>query len=411
MTVSSTGIATPSIDARVMGPMGFRPDISRVPVFGLGCAGGVTGLSIAARLAEARPGSTVLLVVIELCTLAFRMDTLTKANVVASALFGDGAAACVLRTGGQGLARIAASGEHTWPDTLDIMGWNVDPLGFGVVFAQAIPPFARQNVGPAVTEILERSASCDGDVDRFVCHPGGSKVIEALETALGLPAGSLDHEREVLESHGNMSAPTVLFVLERVIADGLPELSRRQRHGAGLFHQLRGFGESRVTLGFAVLLFVTLQRGGELLIARRNTRRLMARGAVEVASGHYPLIVLLHASWLVGSVVARLEQAGASRAGSRPSRPCRRAGSGFWSPSASAGRPASSSCPARRRFAAAPTGSCRIPITGWWRARWRCLPLAFGLPVWALTFSILNAAVLAIRIRAENRAWAEHSLI
>ena len=233
VTVSSTGIATPSIDARVMGPMGFRPDISRVPVFGLGCAGGVTGLSIAARLAEARPGSTVLLVVIELCTLAFRMDTLTKANVVASALFGDGAAACVVRTGGQGLARIAASGEHTWPDTLDIMGWNVDPLGFGVVFAQAIPPFARQNVGPAVTEILERSHHATESVDRFVCHPGGSKVIEALETALDLPVGSLDHEREVLESHGNMSAPTVLFVLERVIADGLPELCVVNAMGPG----------------------------------------------------------------------------------------------------------------------------------------------------------------------------------
>jgi alkylresorcinol/alkylpyrone synthase len=233
VTVSSTGIATPSIDARVMGPMGFRSDVSRVPVFGLGCAGGVTGLSIAARLAEARPGTTVLLVVIELCTLAFRMDELTKANVVASALFGDGAAACVLKAGDEGLARIAAAGEHTWPDTLDIMGWNVDPLGFGVVFAQAIPPFARQNVGPAVTEILGRSDLAIEDVDRFVCHPGGAKVIVALETALGLDAGSLDHEREVLESHGNMSAPTVLFVLERVIADGLPDLSVVNAMGPG----------------------------------------------------------------------------------------------------------------------------------------------------------------------------------
>ncbi|KAB0266506.1 type III polyketide synthase [Microvirga brassicacearum] len=233
VTVSSTGIATPSLDARVMGRMGFRPDVSRVPVFGLGCAGGVTGLSIAARLATARPGTNVLLVVVELCTLAFRMDELTKANVVASALFGDGAAACILRAGEGGLARIDGAGEYTWPDTLDIMGWNVDPQGFGVVFAQAIPPFAKENVGPAITAILARSGRRLSDIDRFVCHPGGRKVIMALESALRLDAGSLDHERDVLDSHGNMSAPTVLFVLERVIASGLPELSAVNAMGPG----------------------------------------------------------------------------------------------------------------------------------------------------------------------------------
>ncbi|WP_210496487.1 type III polyketide synthase [Microvirga antarctica] len=238
VTVSSTGIATPSIDARVMGRMGFRQDVSRVPVFGLGCAGGVTGLSIAARLAEARPGTIVLLVVIELCTLAFRMDTLSKANVVASALFGDGAAACCLtagpgRTQAVGLAQVTAAGEHTWPDTLDIMGWNVDPLGFGVVFAQAIPPFAREHVGPAVAAILGRSGLTIGEIDRFVCHPGGSKVITALESALDLAPGTLDHERAVLETHGNMSAPTVLFVLERVIADGLPSRAVVNAMGPG----------------------------------------------------------------------------------------------------------------------------------------------------------------------------------
>jgi alkylresorcinol/alkylpyrone synthase len=131
------------------------------------------------------------------------------------------------------LARVAAAGEHTWPDTLDIMGWNVDPLGFGVVFAQAIPPFAREHVGPAITAILARSGHRIAEIDRFVCHPGGSKVITALESALGITVGSLTHEREVLESHGNMSAPTVLFVLERVIADGLPDLSVLNAMGPG----------------------------------------------------------------------------------------------------------------------------------------------------------------------------------
>jgi alkylresorcinol/alkylpyrone synthase len=223
VTVSSTGIATPSLEARAHREMGFRADVSRIPVFGLGCAGGVSGLSIAARLAEARPGAVVLFVTVELCTLAFRLDKLTKANIVATALFGDGAAACVLRAGGEpGLATVEGAGEHTWPETLDIMGWNVDPEGFDVVFQRAIPPFAEKHLGPAVREILGRGGLTPDDVDRFVCHPGGAKVIEALEKTLALPTGALDHERAVLAEYGNMSAPTALFVLERVLAEAAP---------------------------------------------------------------------------------------------------------------------------------------------------------------------------------------------
>lgn len=221
VTVSSTGIATPSLEARAAGRLGFRADIARVPVFGLGCAGGVSGLSLAARLAEARPGSTVLLVVVEVCTLAFRLDVLTKANIVATALFGDGAAACVLRSETSGLATIEASGQHQWPDTLGIMGWDVDPEGFGVIFDRAIPPFAEANLAPAVAAILASSGLRLADIDRFVCHPGGAKVITALERALELEQGTLHDEREVLADCGNMSAPTVLFVLERAMARGL----------------------------------------------------------------------------------------------------------------------------------------------------------------------------------------------
>ncbi|PTE15797.1 type III polyketide synthase, partial [Cereibacter changlensis JA139] len=150
VTVSSTGVATPSIDARVADAMGFRSDVERAPVFGLGCAGGVTGLSLASRLAQSRPGSAVLVVAVELCSLSFRLDKLTKENIVATALFADGAAACVLRSGEGGLARVEMSGQHTWPDTLDIMGWSVDATGLGVIFDRAIPPFAEANVAPAI---------------------------------------------------------------------------------------------------------------------------------------------------------------------------------------------------------------------------------------------------------------------
>jgi len=161
-------------------------------------------------------------VVIELCTLASRPDSLTKSNIVATALFGDGAAACVLRAGDGGLAEIEGAGEYTWPDTLDLMGWDVDPQGFGVIFARAIPPFAEANLGAAVTNLLRVQGLCLGDVNRFVCHPGGVKVILALERALSLREGALDHERDVLSRYGNMSAPTVFFVLERVLEAGLP---------------------------------------------------------------------------------------------------------------------------------------------------------------------------------------------
>ena len=225
VTVCSTGIATPTLEARVAGQLGFRADVSRVPVFGLGCAGGVSGLSIASRLAQARPGTNVLLVALELCTLAVRHDELTKANIVAASLFGDGAAAAILRAGDGGATQIEASGEKQWPDTLEIMGWSVDPEGFGVIFQRTIPDFVRENMRPAIAEILSRMELSTHDIDRFVCHPGGAKVIAALERALSLDQGTLDHEREIIADYGNMSAPTVLFVLERARAQGLPPRS------------------------------------------------------------------------------------------------------------------------------------------------------------------------------------------
>jgi alkylresorcinol/alkylpyrone synthase len=233
VTVSSTGIATPSLEARAAGRMGFRADIERVPVFGLGCAGGVSGLALASQMARARPGSLVLLVAIELCTLAFRLDELTKANIVATALFGDGAGACVLRSGGTGIADVEMSGQHMWPDTLDIMGWSVDPQGFGVIFDRAIPPFAEERMAPAITGILGRAGLKLADIDRFACHPGGTKVVNALERALNLCRGTLDVERAILADYGNMSAPTALFVLERHIRAGLPSRTLLTAMGPG----------------------------------------------------------------------------------------------------------------------------------------------------------------------------------
>jgi alkylresorcinol/alkylpyrone synthase len=193
-----------------------------VPLFGLGCAGGVSGLATAARLASAEPGSRWLFVTVETCSISIRLDSDDPAAVVATALFGDGAAAAVVGVG-NGLAKIAGSGEKLWLDTQRIMGWDIEDPGLAVVFDRAIPPFIESELATAIEQILLGLELQRSDVGRFCCHPGGVKVIDAIETALELPHGELDLERDVLRDFGNMSAPTVLFVLERLIERGLPE--------------------------------------------------------------------------------------------------------------------------------------------------------------------------------------------
>ena len=233
VTVSTTGIATPSLEARVAGRMDFRADAERVPIFGLGCAGGVSGLATAARLAAEREGKTVLFVTVELCSTSIRLDKLSKANIVATALFGDGAAAAVLRSGGSGVASVEGGGEILWPETLGIMGWDVEDPGLGVIFDRAIPPFVEDNMDHAVGQILAKLGVERTGIDRFTCHPGGAKVVAALERSLRLGDGALDHERAVLRDYGNMSAPTVLFVLERLLAEGMPERTMLLALGPG----------------------------------------------------------------------------------------------------------------------------------------------------------------------------------
>jgi alkylresorcinol/alkylpyrone synthase len=222
VTVSSTGIATPSLEARVFTEMGFRPGVLRVPVFGRGCGGGVAGLALGTRLARAEPGEIVLVVAVETNTLAFRGDRGKKADVISSALFGDGAAACVLRQELNGqiqdALRIGVGAEHTWPNTLDIMGWTVDPAGLGVVLARSLPRFLEQRLAAPARRFVETARLV---APHFICHPGGAKVLDAVESAIRLQTGSLRDERAVLRGHGNMSAPSVLFVLERALKRGI----------------------------------------------------------------------------------------------------------------------------------------------------------------------------------------------
>ena len=233
VSVSTTGIATPSLEARVADRVGFRDDIRRVPVFGLGCAGGVNGLATASRLAAADPGTNWLFVTVETCSISIRLDSDDPAAVVATALFGDGAAAAVVTAGEHSLARITGSAEQLFPDTLRIMGWDVEDPGLAVVFDRAIPPFIEKHLAPTVDAMCARMGVAREDIDRLCCHPGGVKVIDAIETALNLNQGELNLEREVLNDHGNMSAPTVMFVLDRLLKQGLPDRVLMTAFGPG----------------------------------------------------------------------------------------------------------------------------------------------------------------------------------
>ena len=170
------------------------------------------------------------MVVIELCTLACRIDRGSKADVVSSALFGDGAAAAELRAGpSDAKVRIGAAAEHTWPRTLDIMGWMIDPVGFRVILSRSLPRFVEQKLAAPVRRFIKAAQL---QAPQLICHPGAAKVLDAIEVALELQQGTLRAEREILRGYGNMSAPTVLFVLERMLqracAVRRPARSRRR---------------------------------------------------------------------------------------------------------------------------------------------------------------------------------------
>jgi alkylresorcinol/alkylpyrone synthase len=221
--ISSTGIATPSVDARLANLLGCRPEVRRTPIWGLGCAGGAGGLARAREFAIAAPGSRVLLVALELCSLTFQRHDLSTRNLVAASLFADGAAAALVttRNGAQapGLELVGSS-STLWPDTLDVMGWDVDGEGLHVIFSRDIPTLVRERLRASLEGFLAGQGLAVESLGHLVAHPGGAKVLRALEEALALGPEALRHAREVLRACGNMSAPTCLFVLERFLVAG-----------------------------------------------------------------------------------------------------------------------------------------------------------------------------------------------
>ena len=222
-----TGIAVPSLDALLFHRVEFRPDTERLPIFGFGCGGGVGGLSQAARLARSMPGANVLFMTVELCSLCLRIDDPSIEMFVSAALFGDGAVAVVLRKEPEGTealspgrARVVAAGGHLWRDTERILGWDMKHDGFGVVLSPRLPFLMRDNLGDALNGFLRKHDLSIGDLDGYLFHPGGRKVLETAQSVLGLTNHDLRHSWRIFREYGNMSSATVLFIMKEAMETG-----------------------------------------------------------------------------------------------------------------------------------------------------------------------------------------------
>ncbi len=221
--VTVTGVATPSIDARIATRVGLRRDVKRTPIFGLGCVAGAAGIARAADYLRGHPGGIVALLSVELCTLTLQRRDLSVSNLIASALFGDGAAAVIL-TGsdvpGDG-PQVVASRSVLYPDTEHVMGWNVTSEGFRVVLSGDVPRIAL-GIRPDVDEFLAEHGLVLDDIESFVCHPGGPRVLEAFEQAFDRPRDAFALTWQSLSRVGNLSSASVLLVLGDTIAERRP---------------------------------------------------------------------------------------------------------------------------------------------------------------------------------------------
>ncbi len=234
--VSVTGVASPSLDARLINRMGLRPDLKRTPIFGLGCVGGAVGLTRAADYVLAYPEQIAVLLSVEVCSLTFRKDDLSTVNLIATGLFADGAVAAIV-AGRDCLAdgpEIVSQRSVFYPGTEDIMGWDISEKGFRVVLSRKLPELIKCRLGADVDSFLAENGLTRRDIGSWVIHPGGPKVLEAVEAALGLGEGELRLSWECLERCGNLSSGSVLSVLEEVMM--------RHRPAAGMMGLVAAMG-------------------------------------------------------------------------------------------------------------------------------------------------------------------------
>jgi alkylresorcinol/alkylpyrone synthase len=219
VTTTVTGVAVPSLDARIAGRLGLRPDVRRVPIFGLGCAAGAAGVARLHDYLRGAPDDVAVLVSVELCSLMFPACEPTMASLVGSALFGDGAAAVVavgehrgLQDGATG-PDVLATRSRLYPDSLGTMGWDVGATGFRLVLSPDLPDLIERYFADDVTDFLADHDLTIDDIGSWVSHPGGPKVLEAINAALGLDDDALELSWRFLSEIGHLSSASVLHIL------------------------------------------------------------------------------------------------------------------------------------------------------------------------------------------------------
>jgi len=221
--VSTSGLATPSMDALIINKMRLNPHVRRSPLWGLGCGGGVSGMAKANAMAKADPDAVVLLVAVELCSLTLIKNDYSKSNFIGSSLFSDGMAACIIKGDNHKENKkitYVDSSSKLYYDSLDVMGWEFQDTGFKVLFSKDIPTFINEHVLEDITEFLTKRNLTLADIKNFIFHPGGKKVLDAYKDALPIEGDFLQKTREVMNDNGNMSSVTVLYVLEKFLTEG-----------------------------------------------------------------------------------------------------------------------------------------------------------------------------------------------
>ncbi|MDP4219244.1 MAG: 3-oxoacyl-[acyl-carrier-protein] synthase III C-terminal domain-containing protein [Bacteroidota bacterium] len=224
--VSTTGLATPSLDALIINAMRLDPNINRIPIWGLGCAGGVAAVSKANLIARVNPDAVVLIVAVELCSLTFLKDDFSKSNFIASSLFSDGVAACIVRGDNNATKKridILASRSKLYYDHLDVMGWDFLDTGFKVIFSKDIPTIIHTHIKDDIVSFLGSHGLDLDAISNFIFHPGGKKVLIAYEESLGLTPERIKNTRETMNDYGNMSSGTVLYVFEKFLRNGFAD--------------------------------------------------------------------------------------------------------------------------------------------------------------------------------------------
>lgn len=235
--ISSTGISTPSIDAKIMNRLPFKESTKRIPIWGLGCAGGASGLARAYEYCKAHPQSLVLVLTVELCSLTFQPNDRSKSNLVGTSLFSDGVACTCLAGDSVSISKLSKTSllpkikgttSAFMKDSEDVMGWTIRNEGFFVVFSRDIPSIIKSWLRPQVVQMLKQFNLRVQDISHFLAHPGGKKVLDAYKEGLDFVDNQIKISKKILENYGNMSSVTVMYVILEYLEQ---RIAKRDEYG------------------------------------------------------------------------------------------------------------------------------------------------------------------------------------